>query len=100
METNSRYYFTPVKKRGEHGAVERIKAPLSKGVYAWPDYTGRGRSIKPSELKPNDWICFYACGKVGVVAHAKVSKGAEKNLTETLTRCPIIVQRSSRGCLE
>jgi len=66
-ETN--YWLTPVKSFPEESAQEGIQRLVGQGrMYAFGDRTPGRKSIKPG-----DWICFYASGGVGVVAHAQVA---------------------------
>jgi len=61
------YWITPVKGENNTSAEEVIKRLVGEeGIYAFGERTP-GRK----EIKPGDWICFYAAG-VGVVAHARV----------------------------
>lgn len=64
------YWLTPV--RGTN-AEEVVKTLVSEeGIWAYGDRTP-GRN----ELKPGDWLCFYATGK-GAIGHAKVMSIPEK----------------------
>lgn len=64
------YWLTPVKGTD---AEEVVKTLVSEeGIWAYGDRTP-GRS----ELKPGDWLCFYATGK-GAIGHAKVMSRPEK----------------------
>jgi|GEM_PF-468198 len=64
------YWLTPVKGTN---AEEVVKTLVSEeGIWAYGDRTP-GRN----ELKPGDWLCFYATGK-GAIGHAKVMSRPEK----------------------
>jgi hypothetical protein len=67
------YWITPVKSDDEETADECIKKLVGEeGIYAFGERTpGRQR------LKTGDWICFYASGGIGIVAHAKVASSPE-----------------------
>jgi hypothetical protein len=69
----ARYWITPVKCDDEASTLQRIKALLSRRVYAFRD-TARARA----QISAGDWICFYAAG-TGVVAHAQVKRAAERS---------------------
>jgi len=62
------YWLAPVASDKEASAEEVIQTLVGKEkIYAFGDRTPGRR-----EIKPGDWICFYAAGK-GVVAHARVA---------------------------
>ena len=63
------YWLTPVKGKSAEEAIKRLVSEA--GIWAYGDRTP-GRS----ELKPGDWICFYATGK-GAIGHAKVMSRPE-----------------------
>lgn len=76
------YWLTPVRSDKEGTAEETIKTLVEEtGIYAFGERTP-GRT----QIKPGDWICFYACGK-GVVAHSKVASYPE-NKPHPKTRHP------------
>ncbi|MBA7505946.1 hypothetical protein ES706_04626 [subsurface metagenome] len=61
------YIITPTKSDEDRSAEEIIKSLVGKEcVYAFGE-----RTPCRKDLKPGDWICFYAT-TIGVVAHAKV----------------------------
>ena len=67
-EDDASYWLTPVKSMSEESAQECIKKLVSKEqIYAFGERTP-GRK----HIKPGDWICFYASGGIGVIAHAEV----------------------------
>lgn len=67
------YWLAPVRSNSERTAEEVIQTLVGdEKIYAFGERTP-GRK----QLKPGDWICFYASGK-GVVAHARVKKYPEK----------------------
>jgi len=77
------YWLTPVKADEDATAEETIRILVGKEkVYAFGDRTP-GRK----DLKPDDWICFYATGK-GVVGHAKVVSRPDKKMLSTKVRHP------------
>jgi hypothetical protein len=77
------YWLTPVKADEEATAEETIRTLVGKEeVYAFGDRTP-GRK----DLKPGDWICFYATSK-GVVGHAKVASRPDKKMLSTKVRHP------------
>jgi len=67
------YWLTPVKSYEAQSAEGEIKELVGENkVFAFGERTP-GRK----DLKPGDWICFYASA-IGVVAHAKVLTKPEK----------------------
>lgn len=67
------YWLAPVQSSSEQTAEEAIQALVGEEkIYAFGERTP-GRK----QLKPGDWICFYASTK-GVVAHARVKTHPEK----------------------
>jgi len=73
IEEKINYWLTPVKSDKERNADEVVKTLVHEaGIYAFGDRTP-GRN----ELKPGDWICFYATGK-GAIGHAMVMSIPEK----------------------
>ena len=67
------YWLTSVRADDVQTAEEVIQTLVGdEGVYAFGERTP-GRN----QIKPGDWMCFYAIGK-GVVAHAQVSSAPEK----------------------
>jgi len=73
IKVEANYWLTPVKS-DEEGTAEDVIQTLvgQEQIYAFGERTP-GRK----DLKPGDWICFYATGK-GIVAHAKVVSKPEK----------------------
>jgi hypothetical protein len=66
------YWLTPVRSDEDVTAEECIQTLVEQEkIYAFGDKTPRRKDIKPG-----DWICFYANTK-GVVAHAKVASPPE-----------------------
>ncbi|MBU1067139.1 EVE domain-containing protein [Patescibacteria group bacterium] len=75
IEPPLNYWLTPVRSDKERSAEDVIKTLVSEaGIYAFGEGTP-GRK----QLKPDDWICFYATGGKGVIGHAKVVSRPEKN---------------------
>jgi len=71
--TESAFWITPVKDHEGETAQECVQRLVGTAhIYAFGEKTP-GRK----QLKPSDWICFYANG-VGVVAHAKVATAPER----------------------
>jgi hypothetical protein len=69
------YLITPTKSDEYMAAEEIIKSLVGKeSIYAFGE-----RTPCRKDLKPGDWICFYAT-TVGVVAHAKVASLPERKL--------------------
>lgn len=67
------YWLAPVRSNNERTAEEVIQTLVGdEKIYAFGERTP-GRK----QLKPGDWICFYASDK-GVVAHARVKTYPEK----------------------
>lgn len=67
------YIITPTKSDEDVSAEEIIKTLVGKErIYAFGE-----RTLCRKDLKPGDWICFYAT-TVGVVAHAKVASIPER----------------------
>jgi len=67
------YIITPTKSEEDVSAEEIIKTLVGKErIYAFGE-----RTPCRKDLKPGDWICFYAT-TVGIVAHAKVASLPEK----------------------
>lgn len=72
-EKGAQYWMTPVRGDEEQSAEKVIETLVSEeGIYAFGDRTP-GRS----NLRPGDWICFYASG-IGVIAHTKVDSLPER----------------------
>jgi hypothetical protein len=72
-EAVTNYVITPTKSDENEAAEEIIKTLVGKeGIYAFGE-----RTPCRKDLKPGDWICFYAT-TVGVVAHAKVLSSPKK----------------------
>lgn len=66
-EVESAYWLTPVKSDEIETAEQAIQNLIGRErIYAFGERTP-GRK----DLRPGDWIAFYASGN-GVVAHAKV----------------------------
>ncbi len=62
------YLMTPTRSSETSSAEDIIRDLVGReGIYAFGDRTPGRR-----DLKPGDWMCFYAT-TVGVVAHAKVA---------------------------
>jgi len=71
--TAANYLITPTRSEDEVPAEDKIKDLVGKEqVYAFGDRTPGRR-----DLKPGDWICFYAT-TTGVVAHARVVSTPER----------------------
>jgi hypothetical protein len=69
LESESAYWITSVKATPEETAEECIHTLVGQErIYAFGPKTPGRKSIKPG-----DWICFYASGGIGVVAHAQVA---------------------------
>ncbi len=69
------YWLTPVSSNKEHSATEIIQFLVAEeGVYAYGN-----RTVGRKQLKPGDWLCFYATGGKGVIAHAKIMSRPENN---------------------
>jgi hypothetical protein len=67
QEGNGVYWLTSVKSDEKGTAENTIKLLVGKEhIYAFGEGTP-GRK----QIKPGDWICFYATGK-GIIAHAKI----------------------------
>lgn len=67
------YWLAPVRSNNEQTAEEVIQNLVGdEKIYAFGERTPGRR-----QLKPGDWICFYAAGR-GVVAHARVKTFPEK----------------------
>ena len=73
-EGEAAYWLTPVKSVPEQTAEECVRTLVGKeGIYAFGERTPGRR-----HLKPGDWMCFYATGGKGVIAHAQVASFPEK----------------------
>lgn len=74
-EGRAAYWITPVKSVPEQTAEECVRTLVGEErIYAFGERTP-GRK----HLKPGDWMCFYATGGKGVIAHAQVASYPEKN---------------------
>lgn len=74
-EGDTAYWITPVKSIPEESAQECIQKLVGKEtIYAFGERTP-GRK----HIKPGDWICFYATGGLGVIAHAQVASYPQDN---------------------
>ena len=73
VTAGANYVITPTRGEEDVPAEDIIKALVGKDrIYAFGDRTPGRR-----DLKPGDWICFYAT-TTGVVAHAKVASTPER----------------------
>lgn len=85
------YWFTPVKSEEGLTASGYIKSVVGKAkIYAIAKKTPYRK-----QMKPGDWICFYAQAK-GIVAHARIaSKIVEKKPEEM----PSEIKQPEKFCL-
>jgi hypothetical protein len=73
------YWITSVKSHDEETAEECIKKLVyEENIYAFGDRTP-GRK----DIKPGDWICFYATQN-GIVAHAEITSEARNEPHESV----------------
>lgn len=69
------YWLTPVRPDEEQTSEDIIRKLVEQEqIYAFSEKTP-GRK----QMKPGDWVCFYATAK-GVVAHAKVASRPEEKI--------------------
>jgi len=81
VAVGANYVITPTKSDEDTSAEEIIKTLVGKeGIYAFGE-----RTPCRKDLKPGDWICFYAT-TVGVVAHAKVASIPERKLHPSISQ--------------
>lgn len=73
IEDEVAYWLIPAKSGDGQTAPEAILASIGKERV----YEIGGKTSWKGLPKPGDWVCFYAAGK-GVVAHAKVISGPER----------------------
>lgn len=74
VDREPRYWLAPAKATEEASAVEHVlRLVRDEGIWAFGDRTP-GRK----HLKKGDWMCFYATGGKGVIAHGRISE-APKN---------------------